>query len=164
MRPSALADRMSQHWIGSRSDTSRVFPSPRSEYRSAADDNGCSTTARRLTYQSTLRVHMLGSALAPNFVTEARFLILSGKPGAAKRTSAITIAYRAIQNASMSFSLPRPRSRSLGGLRRPARAGDTDLQHPAALVVDEVGYLTNDTDAANKPFMSSTSGIVDTAP
>jgi len=36
------------------------------------------------TYQSTLRLHMLGSALAADFVTEGRSLIFSGKSGRGK--------------------------------------------------------------------------------
>ena len=50
------------------------------------------------TYQSTLRLHMLGSALTPDFVTEGRSLIFSGKPGRGKTHLAIAVAYRAIQN------------------------------------------------------------------
>jgi DNA replication protein DnaC len=41
---------------------------------------------------------MLGSALAPDFVTEGRSLIFSGKPGLGKTHLAIAVAYRAIQN------------------------------------------------------------------
>jgi DNA replication protein DnaC len=33
------------------------------------------------TYQSTVRLSLLGSALAPDFITEGRCLILGGKPG-----------------------------------------------------------------------------------
>jgi hypothetical protein len=36
------------------------------------------------TYQSSLRLALLGSALAPDFVTEGRCLILQGKPGRGK--------------------------------------------------------------------------------
>jgi hypothetical protein len=39
------------------------------------------------TYQSTVRPALLGSALAPDFVTEGRCLILGGKPGRGKLTS-----------------------------------------------------------------------------
>ena len=55
------------------------------------------------TYQSTLRLHMLGSALAADFVTEGRSLIFSGKPGRGKTHLAIAIAYRAIQNGFDAF-------------------------------------------------------------
>jgi hypothetical protein len=41
---------------------------------------------------------MLSSALAADFVTEGRSLILAGKPGRGKTHLAIAIAYRAIQN------------------------------------------------------------------
>lgn len=50
------------------------------------------------TFQSTLRLALLGSALAPDFVTEGRCLILYGKPGRGKTHLALANAYRAIQN------------------------------------------------------------------
>src|SRR5262249_7932188 len=50
------------------------------------------------TYQSTVRLALLGSYLSPDFVTEGRSLILEGKPGRGKTHLAIAIAYRAIQN------------------------------------------------------------------
>ena len=55
------------------------------------------------TYQSSLRLQMLGSALAPDFVTEGRSLIFSGKPGRGKTHLAIAVAYRAIQNGFDAF-------------------------------------------------------------
>ena len=55
------------------------------------------------TYQSSLRLHMLGSALSVDFVTEGRSLILAGKPGRGKTHLAIAIAYRAIQNGFDAF-------------------------------------------------------------
>jgi hypothetical protein len=52
-----------------------------SRFPHAAGDgrNRPSTKDTARTYQSSLRVHMLGSALAPDFVTERRSLIFSGK-------------------------------------------------------------------------------------
>ena len=50
------------------------------------------------TYESTLRLQVLGSALSPDFVTEGRSLIVTGKPGRGKTHLAVAIAYRAIQN------------------------------------------------------------------
>src|SRR3982074_1166113 len=47
---------------------------------------------------STVRVSLLGSALASEFVTDGRCLILSGKPGRGKTHLAVAIGYRAIQN------------------------------------------------------------------
>ena len=49
------------------------------------------------TYQLTLRLSLLGSALSPDFVTDGRCLILSGKSGRGKTHLAVAIAYRAIQ-------------------------------------------------------------------
>ena len=48
--------------------------------------------------RSTVRLPLLGSALSPDFVTEGRSLILTGKPGRGKTHLAVAIAYRAIQN------------------------------------------------------------------
>src|SRR5207342_1774799 len=50
------------------------------------------------TFQSTVRLSLLGSALSPDFITEGRSLILLGKPGRGKTHLAVAIAYRAIQN------------------------------------------------------------------
>src|SRR5207244_6393489 len=50
------------------------------------------------TYQSTVRLALLGSALSPDFITEGRALVLVGKPGRGKTHLAVAIAYRAIQN------------------------------------------------------------------
>jgi len=50
------------------------------------------------TYQSIVRLALLGSALSPDFVTEGRCLILFGKPGRGKTHLAVALAYRAIQN------------------------------------------------------------------
>jgi DNA replication protein DnaC len=46
---------------------------------------------------------MLGSALAPDFVTEGRSVIFSGKPGRGQTHLAIAVAYRAIQNGFDAF-------------------------------------------------------------
>src|SRR5258705_11317091 len=98
---------------------------------------------------------MLGSALAPDFVTEGRSLIFSGKPGRGKTHLAIAVAYRAIQNGVDAFfttaaSLIDDLSAAFrDGQLAPALQTYT---HPAVLVVDEVGYLTYGTDAANMLF------------
>jgi DNA replication protein DnaC len=107
------------------------------------------------TYQSTLRLHMLGSALAPDFVTEGRSLIFAGKPGRGKTHLAIAIAYRAIQNGFDAFFTTA--ATLIDDLSAAFRDGQlaNALQtytHPAVLVVDEVGYLTYGTDAANMLF------------
>ena len=49
-------------------------------------------------YQSTVRLSLLGSTLAPDFVTEGRCIIFGGQTGRGKTHLAVAIAYRAIQN------------------------------------------------------------------
>ena len=107
------------------------------------------------TYQSSLRLQMLGSALSPDFVTEGRSLILAGKPGRGKTHLAIAIAYRAIQNG---FDAVFTTAAALiDDLSAAFRVGELAqalpaYTHPAVLIVDEVGYLTYGTDAANMLF------------
>jgi DNA replication protein DnaC len=107
------------------------------------------------TMQSTVRQSVLGSFLSPDFVTDGRGLILSGKTGRGKTHLAIAIAYRAIQNgfdalfttaAALIDDLSRA---SHAGRMREALATYT---HPHVLVIDEVGYLTYAADAANVLF------------
>ena len=107
------------------------------------------------TYQSSLRLHMLGSALSVDFVTEGRSLILAGKPGRGKTHLAIAIAYRAIQNGFDAFFTTA--AALIDDLSAAFRAGALaqalpTYTHPAVLIVDEVGYLTYGTDAANMLF------------
>ena len=47
------------------------------------------------TYQSTVRLALLGSALSPDFITEGRALILLGKPGRGKTHLAVAKIGRA---------------------------------------------------------------------
>ena len=107
------------------------------------------------TYQSTVRLALLGSALSPDFLTEGRALILAGKPGRGKTHLAVAIAYRAIQNGfDAHFVTAAELIDDLSAAFRQGRLADalTVYTHPGLLVVDEVGYLTYGTDAANMLF------------
>lgn len=107
------------------------------------------------TYQSTVRLALLGSALSPDFVTEGRSLVLLGKPGRGKTHLAVAIAYRAIQNGfDALFVTAAELIDELSAAFRKGRLAEAlaRFTHPHVLVVDEVGYLTYGTDAANMLF------------
>jgi DNA replication protein DnaC len=106
-------------------------------------------------YQSTVRLSLLGSALAADFTTEGHCLIFNGKPGRGKTHLAIAIAYRAIQHGFDALFVTA--AELIDDLSAAFRAGHfaatlATYTHPAMLVVDEVGYLTCGTDAANVLF------------
>jgi len=108
------------------------------------------------TFQSTLRLQMMGSFLSPDFVTDGRSLILSGKTGRGKTHLAVAIAYKAIQNgfdALFTTCTALVDELSTAAAHK-GRFKDTlaRFTHPNLLVVDEVGYLTYGTDAANVLF------------
>src|SRR5215475_5097541 len=107
------------------------------------------------TYQNTVRLSLLGSALAADFVTDGRCLIFGGKPGRGKTHLAVAIAYRAIQNGfDARFVTAAELIDELSGAFRTGRLAEIlpAYTHPDVLVVDEVGYLTYGTDAANMLF------------
>jgi DNA replication protein DnaC len=107
------------------------------------------------TYQSTLRLSLLGSALSPDFVTDGRCLILSGKSGRGKTHLAVAIAYRAIQNGFEAYFTTA--AKLIDDLSRASREGRlrdalVRYTHPHLVVIDEVGYLGYGDDAANVLF------------
>ena len=94
------------------------------------------------TLQSTLRLSLLGSFLSPDFVTDGRGLILSGKTGRGKTHLAIAIAYRAIQNGFDARFITA--ATLIDDLSRATREGRMReaiaiYTHPQVLVIDEVG-------------------------
>jgi DNA replication protein DnaC len=50
------------------------------------------------TFQTSVRLQMLGTLLGPELVSEGRSAIFSGPPGRGKTHLAVAVAYRAIQN------------------------------------------------------------------
>src|SRR3989454_566184 len=106
-------------------------------------------------YQSTVRLSLLGSALSADFTTEGHCVIFNGKPGRGKTHLAIAIAYRAIQHGFDALFVTA--AELIDDLSAAFRAGRfaaalATYTHPSILVVDEVGYLTCGTDAANVLF------------
>ena len=107
------------------------------------------------TFQTSVRLQLLGSYLGPELVTEGRSLILCGPSGTGKTHLGIAVAYRAIQNGfEVLFTSA---AEMLERLSVASRSGDVayalvEYTHPAVLVIDEIGYLTVGGDAANLLF------------
>ena len=105
--------------------------------------------------QSSLRLPLLGSYLAPELVTGGLSLILKGKSGRGKTHLAIAIAYRAIQQGfTARFVTAAALIEELSSASRQGKlqAVLTAYLHPHVLVVDEVGYLSYGPDVANVLF------------
>ncbi len=104
------------------------------------------------TYQSTVRLPLIGSYLSADFVTEGRSLILTGKPGRGKTHLAVAIAYRAIQNGFDALFVTAAaliEELSVASRHGRLREAVAEYTHPHVLVIDEVGYLAYGDDAAN---------------
>jgi DNA replication protein DnaC len=104
------------------------------------------------TYQSTVKLSLLGSALSADFVTDGRSLILHGKSGRGKTHLAVAVGYRAIQNGfDTLFVSAAELIEDLSAASRDNRLADALVRYvaPHVLVVDEVGYLSYGPDAAN---------------
>jgi DNA replication protein DnaC len=107
------------------------------------------------TFQTSVRLSMLGSFLGPELVSEGRSAIFFGPTGTGKTSLAIAISYRAIQNGFEALFI---NANEL--LERLSLAGRSDRLEealfeyvdPDVLLIDEVGYLTHRADAANVLF------------
>ena len=107
------------------------------------------------TFQTSVRLNLLGSYLGPELVTEGRNLIFLGRPGTGKTHLAVAIAYRAIQNGyDARFTTTADLIDRLAAATRGGTLADAiePYTHPHVLVIDEVGYLAHSPDAANVLF------------
>jgi DNA replication protein DnaC len=107
------------------------------------------------TFQTSVRLQLLGSFLGPELVSEGRNLVLSGPTGTGKTRLAISIAYRAIQNGfDARFTTAAELIEELSNAARTGQLGKAlhAYIHPHVLVVDEIGYLSLKDNAANVLF------------
>lgn len=104
------------------------------------------------TFQTSIRLQMLGSYLGPELVSEGRCAVLGGPPGRGKTHLAVAIAYRAIQNGFEARFVTA--DQLIGDLSAAVRMDRFEQAleayvHPHVLVIDELGYQSYGADAAN---------------
>lgn len=104
------------------------------------------------TFQTALKLQMLGSYLGPELVSEGKNAIFSGPSGTGKSHLCIAIAYRAIQHGYEARFVGA--DELIGDLSRAATkarlaAALAPYLHPHVLIIDELGYLSHAADAAN---------------
>lgn len=107
------------------------------------------------TFQTGVRLALLGSALGPEFVSQGASLVFNGPSGTGKTHLSVAIAYRAIQNGfDARFTTATALIDDLSVATRKGRLRHVlpTYTHPAVLVIDEVGYLSYGPDAANVLF------------
>jgi DNA replication protein DnaC len=107
------------------------------------------------TYQTSVRMQILGTLLGPELVSEGRCAIISGAPGRGKTHLAVAIAYRAIQNGFDARFITA--DELICDLSAAVMNGDLDdalepYVHPHVLVIDELRYQSYASDAANVLF------------
>jgi DNA replication protein DnaC len=104
------------------------------------------------TFQTALKLQMLGSYLGPELVSEGKNAIFSGPSGTGKSHLCIAIAYRAIQHGYDARFVGA--DVLIGELSRAASKSRLDAAlhpylQPHVLIIDELGYLSHAADAAN---------------
>ena len=104
----------------------------------------------KFTFQTALRLQMLGSYLGPEFVSKGRSAIFSRPPRTGKTHVVLAIAYRAIQNGFEARFVSG--DELIGELFHAATLGrqEESLEpyvHRHVPVIDELGYLTHAADA-----------------
>jgi hypothetical protein len=95
---------------------------------------------RYFTFQTALKLQMLGSYLGPELVSDGRNAVFSGPSGTKKTHLAIATAYRAIQHGYEARFVSA--DALIGHLSHAAAKGRLEAAlHPHVLVIDELGYL-----------------------